>query len=424
MLECQAGIGLPDLLWINGLEMARGCNPMVIILLLLCAISYAYEERIDVHHLPEPGQLMASFRWKTSNAPEQLSSMMSDYQIDSLDFALTIGRWHYDDWGGMPVGSAAPIGAFIQAKPRDRSLWQPFLAHFTNLFGIAYNRGHGMYTAAPQLADAESVQVAVPAEFFCTENLIRCLRVLPCGPDLGIASILNPKRVFASRYHSLQVSIQQETEGTYKMDAALVMVFPWSVWHANDWTLERVFDRSFSAACPLASPVIAIDGVQASSQCIIHSLSIVNAEVGSNQKEWPQVAKLPVPISIRHIIIGTRVLIVGTNLTKGKLQTRISNNSNASRAIVVRQLFPWFMPITLHDMELTLDGAPFFDSKIAFACEVDRRMPAQLELSFDLPSESEVTIRISFRKLLLRIDEYPPDKNRGVDLLYAKAERV
>ena len=92
------------------------------------------------------------------------------------------------------------------------------------------------------------------------------------------------------------------------------------------------------------------------------------------------------------------------------------------------ELLAWYMPITLHDMEVLLNhNTVDTDSKtvssflgivqkLLYAPAQDRKRPAELEMVIRVPAMSEVAINIHFDKCLLRVTEYPFDPNRGFDI--------
>lgn len=99
--------------------------------------------------------------------------------------------------------------------------------------------------------------------------------------------------------------------------------------------------------------------------------------------------------------------------------TNIVNKTGEELSVVMQQLLPWYMPITLHDMQITVNDTQqlSLDSvDFAYAPAVDRKLPAELEISLKLPPHAHVVFRIRFDKVLLRIDEYPPDRHRGFDI--------
>lgn len=79
------------------------------------------------------------------------------------------------------------------------------------------------------------------------------------------------------------------------------------------------------------------------------------------------------------------------------------------------------MHIYLHKLELLIDNEPLANDayRISFAPQVEREMPSQMEIELVLPAKSTLTYRVPFSRSLLRVDEFPPDKYRGIDLRYA-----
>lgn len=233
------------------------------LLLLFFSCSYSYTESLDVYHLPANGQLMTSFTWNFDSRedsayfPRQLFQLSKAFSFEKLEMFQTIGRWWSDEWGLCPgSGKAAPYGSFIQATSlKDHSRWRLLLETICDLLGLAFNNGWSMETSVGQIEDRNSIQALMPREPLCTENLSRWLLMLPCGSEYGIASILNPRKVFANRYHSLQLTLEKRGESVSLL-ANLSLVFAWNLWHNNDWTLARIFSKSFGPICPLSDETL------------------------------------------------------------------------------------------------------------------------------------------------------------------------
>jgi len=72
----------------------------------------------------------------------------------------------------------------------------------------------------------ELFHVAVPSDTVCTENLTPFLKLLPCKSSAGIASLLNPHRLFDADWHGLGIHVlwhepQNGTEGMGEVEVKL-----------------------------------------------------------------------------------------------------------------------------------------------------------------------------------------------------------
>ena len=62
--------------------------------------------------------------------------------------------------------------------------------------------------------DYELRHASLPAEHVCTENLTPFLKLLPCKGSSGIASLLNPHKLFDADWHGMSVHVTRtEDEG-------------------------------------------------------------------------------------------------------------------------------------------------------------------------------------------------------------------
>lgn len=57
----------------------------------------------------------------------------------------------------------------------------------------------------------------MPSEHVCTENLTPFLKLLPCKSLSGIASLLNPHRIFDADWHGLGIHVLWSGESGIKV---------------------------------------------------------------------------------------------------------------------------------------------------------------------------------------------------------------
>ena len=114
---------------------------------------------------------------------------------------------------------------------------------------------------------------SLPSEHVCTENLTPFLKLLPCKSQSGIASLLNPHRLFDADWHGMGVHVLwREEEGvelrlTFQavfdplrsgsvkkqgwMGCCAVLITP-LISPPLDWSLQSLFDRNIHRSCPAA----------------------------------------------------------------------------------------------------------------------------------------------------------------------------
>ncbi|KAG7193147.1 Subunit of the glycosylphosphatidylinositol transamidase complex-like protein [Scheffersomyces spartinae] len=116
--------------------------------------------------------------------------------------------------------------------------------------------------------------------------------------------------------------------------------------------------------------------------------------------------------------------LTGYSQDHGGLRTEITNPSNSSMDFVYFETLPWFMRLYLSSMVVSfenetssytiagIDGSTHIKD-IYYKPAVDRKRPAQIELSISLPPKLTLLFSYEFDKSILLLDEYPPDANHG-----------
>lgn len=66
---------------------------------------------------------------------------------------------------------------------------------------------------------------SLPAEHVCTENLTPFLKLLPCKSAAGIASLLNPHRVFDADWHGMGIHVTKTNRGDMHLKLSVQAVF-------------------------------------------------------------------------------------------------------------------------------------------------------------------------------------------------------
>lgn len=116
---------------------------------------------------------------------------------------------------------------------------------------------------------------SLPSEHVCTENLTPFLKLLPCKSLSGVASLLNPHRLFDADWHGMGVHVSFDREDGVKVRLTFQTVFDpvrTSLSHrrglhkfrfeatsiiltaiiVEDWSFASLFDRKVEQLCPVA----------------------------------------------------------------------------------------------------------------------------------------------------------------------------
>ncbi|CAK9860930.1 unnamed protein product [Sphagnum jensenii] len=89
--------------------------------------------------------------------------------------------------------------------------------------------------------------------------------------------------------------------------------------------------------------------------------------------------------------------------------------------VTIFEMVPWYVRLYFHTLRVVLDGQQVALRDVAKWMRVspseDRKSPAVLEMQLRVPyNTSIISLTVEFDKGYLRIDEHPPDANRGFDL--------
>lgn len=121
-------------------------------------------------------------------------------------------------------------------------------------------------------------------------------------------------------------------------------------------------------------------------------------------------------------ILVSRAL-TGYSQDHGGLRTEITNPSDKPIDFVYFEALPWYMRLYMSSMVVTfeskatsyttdIDGTEHVKS-MYYKPAVDRKRPAQMELTISLPPKLTLVLTYEFDKSILLLDEYPPDANHG-----------
>ena len=66
---------------------------------------------------------------------------------------------------------------------------------------------------------------SLPAESVCTENLTPFLKLLPCKSAAGIATLLNPHRIFDADWHGMGIHVTESQDEGVRLQLSLQAIF-------------------------------------------------------------------------------------------------------------------------------------------------------------------------------------------------------
>jgi Gpi16 subunit, GPI transamidase component len=81
------------------------------------------------------------------------------------------------------------------------------------------------YLCSPRHTASLSIYAHHPSENICTENLTPFLKLLPCKSRSGIASLLNPHRLFDADWHGISIRVLWKADYGVEVQLGVQAVF-------------------------------------------------------------------------------------------------------------------------------------------------------------------------------------------------------
>eukprot|EP01137_Pigoraptor_chileana_P013888 Opistho-2@4867 len=386
----------------------------------------------------------------------------------SLSFAR--GRWREEQWG-LPWAHTNPAGAVLWASfaggdnsTGDSAMntedcdgrFRLLTSAIAGVFCSGLNAADASRTAATEwnvpwgtVGKDETIRrVSLPHDLVCTENLTPWLKQLPCREESGLASLLNPRRLFASSFFSMSVDVERKCKDAHCKAFSMNAVQTLDAVLAPSGTspnglLESLFDRSVVQSCPVAlsSSVditsISPEGAFGLGHVVSHSHDLM--ERFSSQSGFfdvsvaslpPSSAATPSPfVARKYLARAPSPSASGASALFGRLWYELGNNAAGSRvAAVLSDVIPWQLRPYAHTLQVhvtdgTAEGASFrtlgrSEYAVRLVPSVERGRPFVLELRiYSLPSSpSTCVVSLDYEVAMLRMSEHPPDAHRGFDI--------
>ncbi|KAH9850129.1 Gpi16 subunit GPI transamidase component [Lenzites betulinus] len=385
--------------------------------------------------------------------PLALGQILREHAVSELHLTLNAGKWNYDHWGHPDepgVGTGAELWVWMgdtAATSVDRR-WQGLRNSLAGLFCASLGHLDEQRTTSPTLTfqpegslpnftnPHELRHATLPSEHVCTENLTPFLKLLPCKSLSGIASLLNPHKLFDADWHGLGVHVRyREGAGVEVRLAFQAVIDPvrYSNVGRRDWSLRSVFDRSIAKACPVArSSKVRVELPSETSYTIspgptdiannVATYTVDTAEEaldismqwpGENSFQYPATSSVP-PLTDISVLRNLK----GTSQAEARLTLEIKNNLPIQVSAGYLETMPWHLQFYLHTLQAQINGAPRDDllNIISYTPPVPHSRPALLQAVLTLPPQATVHLTMNVAKPFLRYTEHPPDAQRGWDL--------
>jgi len=382
--------------------------------------------------------------------PLALGQILREYAVTELHLALNAGNWNYDRWGypeEKGVGTGAELWAWIgdSATRTVDERWQGLRNALAGLFCASLGSLDELRTTSPAesfvpegslpLWDA-SHQVrhaSLPSENVCTENLTPFLKLLPCKSLSGIASLLNPHRLFDADWHGMGVHVLwHEGEGVEVRLTFQTVSDPLrsAIGKKQDWSFQSLFDRTISRACPVAEsseinvflPNNAVYAIKPEPSTVIENLATfdvrtLEAPLNVNLI-WAEPFTYPLEYQSQSIPFSVKRTLRGSSQAWGQLSVTITNHLQSEAHALYLETMPWLVQFYLHTLETRVNGVveEGIISNLTYIPFVPHSRPTTLQALLSLPPKATVEITMDVTKAFLRYTEHPPDAQRGWDL--------
>ncbi|KAG0142502.1 hypothetical protein CROQUDRAFT_50207 [Cronartium quercuum f. sp. fusiforme G11] len=411
--------------------------------------------------------------------PPSFSELVDRFGVAELGLSLSRGRWDDTRWAEPSTipSDRKPRGAQVWAwldrtqKPitaveeseddeRHKGSWSGLTNTLAGLFCASLGRlaepAH-VSRPPPELfpprnptqpatetkgeLDLELFHGLLPLEQPCTENLTPVLRLLPCKGHAGLAMLANPHRLLEGNWQSIGVNLRRGKEiGNPGLELELVIEAVLDPVRRDrssggpgkrDWSLQSVFERSVSRACPIArsSRIIVVDdpigvlepraesdGLPINGQ---HTFDLMRAVLPLDiSMSWPSEPHIIYPSQYTPSLVSIERFWSGAGQAHGVLGVEVTNNAKeAVEAVYIEQL-PWWITVYVHTLSTLVDEVERDDIVIKKVITPARARlrPLSLSLTLRLPAQSRTRLTFDYEKSLLLYTEYASDANRGFDL--------
>ncbi|KAM3224085.1 hypothetical protein ACQJBY_057471 [Aegilops geniculata] len=316
---------------------------------------------------------------------------------------------------------------------------------------------------------------ALPREAVCTENLTPWLKLLPCRDKAGIASLLYRPSIYKGYYHSQKLKLTSSRTQGIILDQSLTVVLQPNTSKSKQvystggklqpsWSMEHLFNRKLLGKCLVSKssrifveiekgmlvkygPEVSwsneffelstapdrvlkeLDHSEVQSSFLYeYDLSNYNnhkpLDVGITWKLPLIWSCSPAPYNARRFLMGSgneRGSIALSFLSTDLHKQLPGSSSDCSIKAVVLQIFPWYVKVFYHSLQIFIDGSSKAVSEVLDMIHVtpseDKLSPGTLEMLLRFPCGMQsATLILDFDKGFLHIDEYPPDANQGFDI--------
>uniref|UniRef100_A0A8C1L8G3 Phosphatidylinositol glycan anchor biosynthesis, class T n=1 Tax=Cyprinus carpio TaxID=7962 RepID=A0A8C1L8G3_CYPCA len=436
----------------------------LLLFILLAAARDEFQEELVIRPL-HSGDIYASFQFRTlwdtdflqegqkvshyRLFPKSLGQVLSKFSVRELHISFTQGFWRTMQWGQpfIPSPPGAELWVWFHDTVSDvDGNWKELTNVLSGIFCASLNFIDLTNTVQPSASfkplglgnatDHRFLRYAtLPREIVCTENLTPWKKLLPCGSKAGLAVLMKSEKLFHSSFHSQAVHIrpicqdEQCSSKAWELRQTLNVVFDLhtSGQGKKEWSLFKMFSRTLTEACPLASSSKVYVDITDNPELfeLSPATPLLGQAVVLGDRRTYSVYDLIMPTSsmvlspcalgdmLRPLLHAERY-VAGFGLQTGEIHTVIYNN-HPYRAfpVLLMDSVPWYLQLYIHTLTVTSKSRDNKPSYIHYQPAKDRHRPHLLEMLIQLPPHSMTEVTVQFERALLKWTEYTPDPNHG-----------
>nr|XP_020471354.1 GPI transamidase component PIG-T [Monopterus albus] len=447
--------------------------PETIVPLTVPQLKDDFQEELVIRPL-HSGDIYASFQFRTlwetdfmkGNKvshyrlfPKSLGQVISKFSVQELHISFTQGYWRTMQWGQpfLPSPPGAELWVWFQDSVTDvDGMWKELTNVLSGIFCASLNFIDSTNTVQPSasfkplgisnVTDHRFLRYAtLPREIVCTENLTPWKKLLPCGSKAGLAVLLKSEKLFHSSFHSEAVHIRPVCQDllckttSWELRQTLNVVFDLhtSGQGKREWSLFKMFSRTLTEACPLASSskiyIDITDNPQWEQFELSPATPLLSQALVLGDRRTFSVYDLTQQITFGTVrslnllirwksnegdmlrpLLHAERYVAGYGLQTGEIHTLMYNNHPyRSFPVLLLDSVPWYLRLYIHTLTVTSKGKHNKPSYIHYQPSKDRVRPHLLEMLIQLPPNSVTEVTVQFERALLKWTEYTPDPNHG-----------
>ncbi|XP_013871255.1 GPI transamidase component PIG-T isoform X2 [Austrofundulus limnaeus] len=391
--------------------------------------------------------------------PKSLGQVISKFSVRELHISFTQGYWRTMQWGQpyLPSPPGAELWVWFQDTVTDvDATWKELTNVLSGIFCASLNFIDSTNTVQPSasfkplgianVTDHRFLRYAtLPREIVCTENLTPWKKLLPCGSKAGLAVLLKSEKLFHSSFHSQAVHIRpvcqdslcKDTSWELRQTLNVVFDLHTSGQGKREWSLFKMFSRTLTEACPLASSskiyIDITENTQEEQFELIPATPLVSQAVVLGDRRTFSVYDLTQQVTFGTVrslnllirwkssdgvmlrpLLHAERYVAGYGLQTGEIHTLMYNHHPfRSFPVLLLDSVPWYLRLYIHTLTVTSKGKDNKPSYIHYQPSKDRMRPHLLEMLVQLPPHSVTEVTVQFERALLKWTEYTPDPNHG-----------